>query len=97
MVVHNNLYAGAEVVMVEEEHPGDTGCEYYHSCLSCPFPECKEDAGVRKFTMELKLKKVAELLRLGKEPAEIVIILGISRKTVLRRVSEIEKYHKELL
>ena len=79
---------------MEEKHPGDTGCEYYKSCLTCPFLECKE-YGVRQFIMAKKLQEVKELWQKGMNRKEIAETLKVGEKTVGRRLNQLGLHRKK--
>jgi len=59
------------------------GCEFYHDCLSCPFPDCLNDT-YRSVLSELRGMEARELARGGKTVAEIAKTLNISRMQVYR-------------
>ena len=89
MAVYTNHCAG-EVVVVDEAHPGDTGCEYYEGrCTECPFPECKDIVGMIRFRRTLKLQEVERLWQEGKSPEEIALQLKVSLRTVHRRLLQL--------
>jgi len=80
--------AGTELDLPPEYcHYRDEGCELADSCLNCPFPECIYDqpGGRQRW---LKRQRDKEIVRLfstgGKEIKELVLMFGVSQRTVQR-------------
>ncbi len=69
----------------------ENGCEFYSSCLDCPFPISKYDS-VGNFVYLLRRLATVIMLREGKCRDEIVEILGISPRTLDRAVADTYRY-----
>jgi len=73
-------------VLPEEFPYKDKGCELFHSCLECPFPDClrEEPWGKEKFLKSRRARRMLELKHEGKSIREIARIFEVSPRTVQR-------------
>lgn len=68
----------------------DTGCEAHPACLTCPFERCLLDEGEADRPTDERLMELAQrieaLKRDGLTANEIARELGVTRRTVFRRL-----------
>ena len=80
--------------LLPEEFPyEDRGCELFHSCLSCPFPDClkEEPWGKARFLKRGRAERMMELKKAGKSAREIARIFEVSPRTVQRWLKAVEE------
>ncbi len=68
-------------------HYRDEGCEFAHSCLNCPFPECiyEQSGGRQHWLKERRDKEVTRLFATeGNGVKELALMFGVSGRTVQR-------------
>lgn len=58
-----------------------TGCQHWHDCFTCPFPDCIEGVPL---DVVARHKKITELLELGLRIKDIAKQLDITERTVQR-------------
>jgi len=66
----------------------DEGCQFYPSCLQCPYPDCIVD-GVPSLLIATKRVEARELAEKGLSDAEIAQRLNVSKKTIQRYLVKI--------
>ena len=75
-------------------HYRDEGCEFASSCLHCPLPKCIYDQP-RGRQRWLKRQRDREIVRQfttgGKGVKELAAMVGISQRTVQRRLNTVNK------
>lgn len=79
--------------LLPEEFPyADKGCELFHSCLDCPFPDClkEEPWGKERFLKRRRAERMLELRRAGKSIEEIARIFEVSTRTVRRWLKAVD-------
>ena len=57
------------------------GCQFYHDCFSCPFPECLVDR-IPSVLVSIKRAEARELAEQGMSKAQIAQRLGVAERTV---------------
>jgi hypothetical protein len=64
----------------------DEGCEYAKACLECPFPRClyDEPRGRQRWMKQTRDKEIKRLFDEGKKVKELVVIFGVSQRTIQR-------------
>ena len=65
----------------------DRGCRYSPRCTDCPLPKCVLEEDFRSQEATMKTAAVKSLRDMGKIPAEISSLLGVSKRTVYRMLS----------
>ena len=61
----------------------DSGCQFYHDCFSCPFPDCLAD-NIPSLLIDTKRAEARELAKQGMPKAQIARKLGVSRMQVYK-------------
>ena len=71
----------------------DEGCEFYPSCLDCPFSRCLEEEprGRQRLRMVTRAGEMARLKREGTSTDEIARLFGVSKRTVQRAIATNER------
>ena len=65
----------------------DEGCDLFHSCLQCPFPNCRYDEQLmgRRAATRIRDTELLRRRRLdNKSVSELARIFGVSKRTVQR-------------
>lgn len=71
----------------EQYHYQDTGCDWHPSCLNCPLVRCRYDDPAPPPVNTLKLEKQAQIKELraqGYTLERIALMMGVSKRTVIR-------------
>ncbi|KKL80758.1 hypothetical protein LCGC14_2001560 [marine sediment metagenome] len=71
--------------MVERKIQYPDGCKVSKTCLECPLPDCDVDSHASRSRF-IKRDEVVGLIKEGHTRDEIVDILGVDVRTVMRRV-----------
>jgi DNA-binding NarL/FixJ family response regulator len=73
----------------DESNWKDKGCEFFPSCLNCPFPVCIEDEprGRQKMRKRDRESRIAALRSEGKSVSEIADMFNLSRRSVYRALA----------
>jgi hypothetical protein len=85
--------------LLPEEFPyKDKGCELFHSCLECPFPDClrEEPWGKERFLKSRRARRMLELKRDGKSVREIARIFEVNPRTVQRWLKAVTSAESEV-
>ena len=61
----------------------NSGCEFYHDCESCPFPDCIAD-NIPSLLVAAKRAEARELAGQGMARLKIAERLGVSKRQVER-------------
>lgn len=61
----------------------DTGCSYWHACLTCPFERCRYDRPMRRLTT-INVGQIFEMHGSGMTRVNIAAATGVSKRTVYR-------------
>ncbi|MCX6013965.1 MAG: hypothetical protein NTV30_11325 [Chloroflexi bacterium] len=79
---------------VEDWEYFDGGCEYFDSCLNCPFPECRYDQPGKKVHWSKRLRdgEVKHRFSRGSSIREIACTYHVSERTIYRILEEKGQY-----
>ena len=69
--------------MSSSDREVEFGCQFYHDCFSCPFPECLVDR-IPSVLVSIKRAEARELAEQGMPKAQIARRLGVSRMTIYK-------------
>ena len=67
----------------------DKGCEFYPSCLTCPFPKCVYEEpfiGVRRAKKRGRNEEIIERFYKGESIADLAKAFGVHKRTIQRAV-----------
>ena len=75
----------------------DEGCEYAHSCLRCPFPQClyDEPRGRQRWMKGLRDREIKKLYSGGRKIKELALMFGLSQRTIQRALKENNRHYQE--
>lgn len=74
-------------LLPEYYHYRDEGCEFFDSCLGCPFPQClyDEPRGKQRWLKGLRNREIAGLFGSGGWGVkELALLFGLSQRTIQR-------------